>query len=365
MNNKIHKIRLEVLSPIHIGSGRDIEPYEYILMNDGKNVVMMRYVFSNFAKKCIEAGLLNIEELKLINKRPLEVRKKIYNLVSQNLCLVDPIYVAGVSSRGGKLNKMKVDHDLIFEHYIRNINSAVQGQESNQLQIKEFVGQAFGKYIPGSSIKGALRTALVNESFYSDKYMLEEKKAVLNDYFCELKVSDTNLFYEGLKIGRTDRMQNDSNNYCEYLEVGTKLEFDIAIDTKSRHFDIEKIRNDCRKFFGGIMGELEEGLEKYNSGLRSLDKQSAKNTIEKNNKMLEQIGELIDLKLENNDFIINLGFGGGELYKKLKPDNGVCKFFPTNQDFKNNELLRFLSIPYTRWRLEGKMMGFAKCTIYE
>lgn len=70
----------------------------------------------------------------------------------------------------------------------RNWNNARNDSLRNLNEIVAFVKDEFGNpYIPGSSLKGAIRTILVNEEFKTDDVPWKDG----NNIFNEIRVSDS------------------------------------------------------------------------------------------------------------------------------------------------------------------------------
>lgn len=172
---KKYKVKLLPLTDIHIGSGKEIEAYEYTIKDGYFYKIDMSEMFDklndfekeNFHKILQESNLFNI-------------RSWIYENYKENWGY---IYKEKVSSK--------------FEEYY-NDKLKDESKENSQLSISEFIGYNNKKYIPGSSIKGALRTAFIHSYFLENekKYEVEKKKN-------EAKIMEANIL-NAEKIDRTD-----------------------------------------------------------------------------------------------------------------------------------------------------------------
>ena len=131
---KRYRLYGEVLTPIHIGSGVVIEPYEYMISED-------RLYKIDLAELLISLEDTEREEiLGLLEKDILGFRGFIRNRV--DLSRYSQFSVR-VSSKVSHLYEEKLD------------------ELKNQLLIGLFIRSLNQPYIPGSSLKGALRTAVI------------------------------------------------------------------------------------------------------------------------------------------------------------------------------------------------------------
>ena len=144
---KKYNVKLIPLTDIYIGSGKDIEAYEYTV----KDKYMYRIDMSEVFDKMNDSEKENFYKI-LQENNFFNIRSWIYNN-----------YKEKVSSDFEKYYKEKLDD---------------KSQENSQLSISEFIGYNNKKYIPGSSIKGALRTAFI----YSDFLENEKKYEIKSSY---------------------------------------------------------------------------------------------------------------------------------------------------------------------------------------
>lgn len=144
------------LTPIQVGNGNELYTYDYVI----KDGIYYRIEVSELFEK-LPSNERN-ELIKMLeNNNIIKIRKTIRNYYK-------PEY--------GYLYKCKVS-DEVSRNYERKIDGIGNKNEENQLTVFEFIGNHRGKYIPGSSLKGAIRTAYLNEEFdkHSHGYKLERK----------------------------------------------------------------------------------------------------------------------------------------------------------------------------------------------
>ena len=80
----------------------------------------------------------------------------------------------------GYVSKVKVE-DSVEKKYKAKIKGSSNRNENNQFEIDEFIGSMNGKYIPGSSLKGAIRTAFIFSLLYENKYETEKKLETIRE----------------------------------------------------------------------------------------------------------------------------------------------------------------------------------------
>ncbi len=250
-----YKVTLTTLSPIFIGSGNDIGKSEYIY--DAKN-----YRAIVFQREKLLTGLM---QLKLLDKYCNEALKPNFNLN-------DFFYRNGVKPE---------QYNNWISHRIDS--SAVLDKNHAPKNILCFIKDAYGiPYIPGSSLKGAIRTAILNSkiakidlnrekaellrtSNYKSKNDLHrkvdsiEKKAfytldreskkpnnAVNDIFSEMWISDSEpikncnmILCDKIDL-KTDDNEKTLNVVRECLPPKTKITFTLSVDPNL--FPIETLK---------------------------------------------------------------------------------------------------------------------------
>ncbi len=135
---QVFKVSYRVITPVHIGTGEDISPFEYVI-KDGK--------------------LYRIESDELIPGLSEEQLKRFYAYVDENnLVGLRDVVIENFNKEAHAKYEIKVTQS-VAEKYERNILDV-----RNQLLISPFTRSKldFKPYIPGSSIKGAIRTAIID-----------------------------------------------------------------------------------------------------------------------------------------------------------------------------------------------------------
>ncbi len=133
-----YRLACEALSPIHIGSGSEIEPLDYIIRGN------RLYLFSmnSFVSKLTDSERARFEAV-IDSGDLISVRKFLFDNADVEKCAAYSVEVsAGVAGRY-RAKLQDVQNQLMISPFIRD---TVSGRP----------------FIPGSSLKGAIRTALVS-----------------------------------------------------------------------------------------------------------------------------------------------------------------------------------------------------------
>lgn len=250
---KTYKIKLTTLAPVFIGSGKDINKAEYVF--DGKSV----YV---------------IDQKKLMTA----IIKK--NLTDKYLAVI------GTDKRGFNL-KMWLDKNGITDYKslmayelmgVQNIN-----EKKSMKEIKACIKNAYNMpYIPGSSLKGAIRTVILwnmicNDSKTLNSYRNKAMKALDNNgnaikrefrkitpeiekRYLNKSIDDTNIsLMRGIIIGDSKPLSLDDIVICQKFDVNVngkerqlnilrecirpnvEIEFDLTIDESIFNIDADTI----------------------------------------------------------------------------------------------------------------------------
>lgn len=224
MGIETYRVKLKLLGPVHIGSGMTLRKKDYI------------YDFHN-------------SEVHFINGPKLMNYLKSLNLLDKYYDFLQ--YSQGRNSKESDLkyffeksNIKKSDWPRFvdFKEHVNQgkRNSRMKSKPLNDVHLMVRDGQN-QVYIPGSSLKGAIKTALlgINDNS-SDK-----------DLYNKLRVSDSLpistdclAIYEKIDINKVDKPMP---LYRECIEVGTEINMEISIVDKA--FDINHIEAAIRSFY--------------------------------------------------------------------------------------------------------------------
>ena len=130
---KTYQLELEVCGPVYVGSGMEIQKKEYLFLN--RNTV----------------GIIDIDKLYMLaKKKHLEIEFEKFMVVDGREDLKHWV----------ERNRISLDEIKCCMKYKINVGDIQM--EKGRMQIMNFMRDPYGNpYIPGSSIKGMLRTILL------------------------------------------------------------------------------------------------------------------------------------------------------------------------------------------------------------
>lgn len=144
-----YKCILTPLTPIQIGNGNDISPFEYVIKNG-------------------EYYRIDINEV--MEKVPENIKKQFLKVLEENSMFTARKFLKNnYRKEYGYIYKCPVSPDYV-DIYERKIAGVSNKNENNELAVSEFIGTNTEKYIPGSTLKGAFRSAYLFENFTSDNF---------------------------------------------------------------------------------------------------------------------------------------------------------------------------------------------------
>ena len=229
---KKYNVKLIPLTDIYIGSGKDIEAYEYTV----KDKYMYRIDMSEVFDKMNDSEKENFYKI-LQENNFFNIRSWIYN---------------NYKEKWGYIYKEKVSSD--FEKYYKE-KLDDKSQENSQLSISEFIGYNNKKYIPGSSIKGALRTAFI----YSDFLENEKKYEIKSSY----EIKNGKRVYNRKEIDKEAKIMESEVLLAEKEDrYGNKKGEKLGLEPKKdpfktvKMFDTEEI--ELEKFSVNVL-QIKEG----------------------------------------------------------------------------------------------------------
>lgn len=253
-NLEVYRAQLTVLGPVFIGSGNELSKKEYLFLNGRKTVGIID--IQAFYRMVSQKGLRNRFEMFMMDTRP---RTNLSDWIREN---------------GIKEQEIK----KCLKYTIDSGDTVIQ--RGTPIQIMECIKDPYGMpYIPGSSIKGMLRTILLNgeviqnpERFRRGKeellfavrnvsykvnrnqFLMKEKKKIEEECFYSLhrnkeKSGDAvNDKLSGMIIGdsealtrqdlvlcqkverHTDGTEKKLNLLRECIRPGTRIHFSITLE---------------------------------------------------------------------------------------------------------------------------------------
>lgn len=273
----------------------------------------------------------------------------------------------------GYLYKTTVSED-IQEKYEGKIGGATKKNEENLLSVFEFIGNYKGKYIPGSSLKGYIRTAYIaNESENLNYNIMRNSKVKtapfvsgakeggmdkeisakalgLNslepkfDPFKNITITDSNILSSAITLGEVERANNKNAPLPmgihevtkSLLGTGDNISFEFNLSIKNLSYDLSKKLIDLSVTKGeSIIKEVKEiYMDTLFEALRDMSNSVLKDDIQffkatNNRKCLESCEKILEYSktLKDNEVLIRLGKGSGFNSKTLNLFNSRKKRF--------------------------------------
>lgn len=325
---------LEVISPVHIGNGNEFTLIDFVMYNNKLIIIN----FDKLVDYCFEKKIPLVDEIEREKEHfMMEKFFKKYKLSPKDF--VDYSVPMNIDSRN-RLTKPKI------KEFVKNANKLV--------------------YIPGSSIKGSIRTALLwyaidkkidknrldvyCENIRKNKRQNLKKvgstleseifgKNANNDILRVLRVSDTANMQpkKGLEVNEIKIVGNKNSipTYAECLKKGVKTSFDIRIDKSLLD---EKIFEENGLKSAGIMNidKIAEVCRNFSTEI--IDKQCRYQLYDKVTKEYYSSLKEYAKNLNGNEILMNIGFGGGWYSKTIGLKIEKCKDFtvtnPRSKNFK-------------------------------
>ncbi len=141
-----YKYYLEVITPLHIGNGARLKPLEYVVLPEKKKFYRLDM------KKLFASPSFNVDG-----------------------------FVRGSKNRNFSIEKMidgNIEEFAAYSLFISGVEARLL--ERNKGQVQEMVKESGTPYIPGSSLKGALRTSLLKSFLAEDSFCNEYEKEIQN-----------------------------------------------------------------------------------------------------------------------------------------------------------------------------------------
>lgn len=272
----MYKFKFTTITPVHISNGETLDQnFHYTVFRDE----LYRIDHNKFSK--LLARKENIDFTKDIDLKTIEnwVRK-------HQLEIIDNAYSYSVS----------IDEN--FKAHLSNPRA--QGRR----QVIEFINSNGKFYIPASSVKGALLTVLgVNTSGIQ-----AGPNADINDriVFHDSDFLDSSNF----SVYRTENRPPANNLIC--IKPGVKFEMLLA---RKGNLSIENLKSKLSEYSNIQINLALDNIIKFKS---RTDQLKGADHFEK---ALEEIDRM---KFRNDEYLINIGFGGGSWFKVF--ENTIPKF---------------------------------------
>jgi len=263
------KFKFKTLTPLHISSGEELENgFDYVIRYD----MFCRLDFFKLSKILSEKKQFNFKKQYSLNE--------IINLLKES---------QNYLNKDDYLYRLKIWKDF-YDHVN---NPRAEGQKF----VREFVNSNNKFYIPASSIKGALLTVLNIE-----KLGINPNYASIKDKFV-IRDSDF-ISYENFVVMLTTKRPPQISLICLKKDV----EFQMSV-IKNGNLDIKDFKNKLKDYSKYQINLAQETIEKF------INKKNNNNGA---NLFYEALQNISSVNLEEDEYLLNIGFGGGSWFKVKK-----------------------------------------------
>ena len=302
------KLKLTALTPLHIGTGEDYEPTNFVIDNG--------YLYEFDEIKFFEklSGIEKERFLKAVEKKGPDSLFEIHRVIKQNK-------KEAIASAQHKVQVSKgIERD-----YENKVGKAVQQEGGrriqpskvfNRFQIARTIRQPNNKnvYIPGSSFKGAISTAYQELWYKRDSHKWREffqNRRPQENIFKNLVVADTMAIKTYAMVGyalNKERFEEDQlgpSNKLETIYKGSEFETTLKIrDYKSQEpVDFELIKKSCDAHYLPLFQQMFKPFTTF----------KGKETDDFTNEYFDEkfYETYKDFKLKENQFLIRVGKHSG------------------------------------------------------
>lgn len=309
------KLQFKCLTPVFIGSGQQI---------DHLNIMPYSNQTNGKSKALYEIHPENVSHE--------EVKNKFLELIQNGKEFLIPDEYMKF------LEKYKLDKHILGDTFDEDIFNKIeenkkQSKINNQIFIHLFSTDRMGVYVPGSSVKGMLKTPYIKHhlEYFNEKD--GSAKNIAEDPFNKFLVRDSDHHQFQVHVGNIEvknfpkkPIKEGSNKskggsipcYCQYLTPGSLFECEIQDDLQ-QPYDFKQ----AHKFYLSAFQKLKEQVYQKDASLN--------NAFE---------GTINDIDTSKGEFLISLGGHGGLWTKKClksqKPqdENKVKSSFRKSVEFR-------------------------------
>jgi CRISPR-associated protein Csm5 len=295
------KLKIKVLSPIHISNGNDLSYGIHYFVNDKK---FYKFHFSRIAQFLSETNSFPLDK----STGHSEIVKKI---------------ISKFSDYDKSCFEYEIDTQNKFSEDVVNLQ-----ERFGEMEVKEFINSNGKFYVPGSSIKGAILTAVrkpylgINPdrnqgNYIEERFIINDSNFISNDNFC---VFETNM-----------RSTTPRKIKAYFICLMPNVKFEIIIQ-KNGKLQKENLIDALNSYSSKQIKEVRKYLETY---IESND-DSAKLFSDSLNYIIKKSDSL-----KANEAIINIGLGGGNWFKTVN-DKPSDRPGHTSFSFGEEEKLRHM-----------------------
>ncbi len=347
METKLLKIK--TLSPIFIwkGEGGEYSKLDYTVKEE-KNRLLIEIYNLNKLFNDLEKYIISDDVFEIVNE------------------IVDNIKDMNSFDDIRKYLENKNTSIPFKKYLIRKYTTGIKDFKENRENIKQFIHQNFNYYIPGSSIKGAINTALLYDKLkdLNDENFKEliEKGSLIPNKDIKISIYENRFYISDIDINNSMldilKIQRFYIYHTNQEKIG-KFRFEIYVEGLKPNESIGNLKIKCsNEMFNKIKlacNELSLKICEWEINILNEYIKKAKNNKNVYNELKTFYeGLLNEIKnSDNNTIFLNIGFGGGYLPKTmyiLAEKKGIS--FESIKKFLNtkykNKLNSYDQFPFTR-----------------
>lgn len=254
MSDKTYKLKLTALSPIHIGTGEDFEPTNYVIDNNEKgNPRLYEFDEGLFYRALSEEQ--KREFTKIVSDISANARFKLYGFIYENTAIAKRVAFRNIEV----LSK-------VAEEYKNKIGRVVQREGGGRNVFNDFgIAKTYTSpntnkpIIPGSSLKGSISTAY-QEALYKQMGDYGEVEQLMlkptpENLFKNFLIADANATKQGTFVGYTINIKRNKEPRSSDESLRPKLqaisatsEFETTINCKDP-LNFEAITKSCNDHY--------------------------------------------------------------------------------------------------------------------
>jgi len=311
-------LKFETITPLHISNGNQLAYNLDYIIKDG-------YI----SKLNLNRVSQVLAEAKLFDFQKSYTSFKISNIIENNKHL---------------FNKELFDYQAFIEDsFIEFLNSEKRGEKK---YIQEFINSNGKFYIPGSSIKGML-TTILSRNTDVNPLGINPKNPSIKDKFV---ITDSEYISE-LYFGVESVQRPPSINI---LTLNKEAEFNSEIKNIG-NLNIDKLRDCLTKYSFLQIDKAKKIVSKF----KQIEKKPGGAT--NYNHILEKM--IYELKLNDGEYLVNLGFGGGSYFKIF--NNSPIPTFPSKAKNKKRVMEEAHTTFFVNINNELHQLGWCKLKIEE
>lgn len=347
---KHYKITMELLSPVHIGTGKDYEPINYVMNK--------KLVSKQDGSQSEQNFLYNFDEMAFFNELDQKQKDEFSKRADNIFSLYNFIKENKIQAMKASFCKIRVTNRC-FKEYQEKLGRVVQKEGGGKKVFNQFtIAKAFKNpntykaIIPGSSIKGAISTAYQEMLYKKYKNYNEVKDKMLKpnneNLFKDLLISDSQEFAQTyIDKAQNIKRKKDKEGLTAMLEViseaNAENSFILSIKDNAK-FSIKDLAKACNDHYESIFDSI-------------LDDENVLRTDKEyiSNKFLDLCE---NLKINENQFLLRVGQHSGaravtvDGIRQIKLIQGRGKSTISNEES-------------TIWLINKKPFGWILCTYKE